>query len=193
MQAHAKSQCVLIGLSLLLIGVVPNRTSGTSKSPDLEAEKQMDIEWGKPTEGVVCAVSTDRKNKRFGFEDPIWVELRTKNTSSKEIKVVQTNLLSAFKLVVIGPDNKPSPLTLYGNRESEFSGAERSVHTIKPGEEDRPERVLLNRYFDMTLPGEYLVSFSRKAILPNQKNPVTVTSNKLRIKNTGELKAQKEK
>ncbi len=181
----SKRQIFVIGFSMLLLGLSINVLQATAKTPKLGTEKNIEIKWGKPTAGVVCAVALKQPSNEHNVDQPIRVNLHIKNTGSKEVGFVITNLLSMLEFHLVGPNKKTVPFTLNGKIENSSTQARCYLKIMKSGAAEVVfNSFWLNHYFDMTLPGTYQVSFKQKISFLDKNNSVTVTviSNKLQIK-----------
>lgn len=172
----------LIVFAAAPLGQIASQSRGDPQNKK-EAKKAM-IEWGPEKDGLRCAVALASKEKIFAAE-PVQVLFLTKNVGAKSAPgITIAHPLAVYTLRVMGPDGKPAPLTSYGRQQKEAAGdGSRGTPNLALGEEDKSE-LLLSRFFDMTLMGDYKVSFSRLVLVNNALVPVT--SNDLTIAVAGE-------
>lgn len=154
--------------------------AGVTKVDAEAKEKSQPTEWGSETEGCRLAVMAD--HEAYRFDQPISLSLVCKNTGGKEIGVTRSTLMRDYRFNVRLPDGKPAPLTLEGKRQAEFPFFMNMLHILKPGDSDTTPVPMLNRLYDMTLRGEYIVTIYRKTRPQGDKQkPVDVMSNVLKI------------
>ena len=140
---------------ILLAGIVNARPS---------AEEDQQVQWGKEVEGSRFGIAPLQPSCRY--DQPVKVRMTIKNVGQEASHVLITDLMHVYRFDVRLPDGKPAPLTLEGNRmmdDTNSTGV--SFHKLEPGE-FHTGRLTLNRYYDMTLLGEYTVTIYRK-VLPS--------------------------
>ncbi len=185
---------IFVVVCFLLLGVSFDTSRVAAETPQSKAKKKIIIKWGKPVEGIVGAVSLKQKSVEHHVDQPIWINLRTKNTSSKNIWLPQDSMLTSYEFHVVDPHGKVLPFTIYGKERNTRSivSTRSPTYILKPQSTYHGDSPFwLNRYFDMTLPGTYQVSFKQDISYLNNKKSVTVTvtSNTLKIKVIEPLKS----
>jgi len=181
--------CVYLVCSILVFGVAPmgqlasQNPGGPAKKKE---EKNSMIEWGPELNGVRCAVALPIKQEKIFAGESVHVLFLTKNFGGKPVSVItERHPLYIFTVSVVGPDEKPAPLTSYGRQQMDGAGrGSRGKGKVAAGEEDK-SGLFLSRIFDMTRQGEYKVSFSR-SIWTADDTRVLVTSNVLTVTVAGE-------
>lgn len=144
------------------------------------AEKRTDINsvnrvarWGSPVVDVVCRAHLKGDETSLSASCPVILYCDTKSLSPDAGEVLYTNPYGVYTLSVTGPDNHLCPMTRYGESvTARVPTSETSWKRLKSCESQRCT-FYLNYLYDMTMPGTYQISFSRKVRTGRQKHVVT--------------------
>jgi hypothetical protein len=134
---------------------------------------------GDVTDGCRLDLSTDKVQYAVG--EPINLHILISNVNRDPIDFFGQDYFS-YMVEVFLPNGDPSPKTLWGDRNvpprkvSEESAGE----TVLPGQTLLDVLDTVNRGFDMTLSGKYVIVVHRSfSIEPDRKKWFEVSSNKL--------------
>jgi len=170
---HKFNQTIIVLTSVLAVSA--------ALSIGMAAEEEEPAVFGAETKGCQFSAATDRPSYRF--DEPIPLRLVLKNVGKEPVTINSTNPLMMYRFDVRGPSGKPVPLTLEGKHQSNlvFSGELVTV-SLDPGRSDVGGIAMLNRYYDMTLLGEYTVTAYRKLVWQKgEQESFEVPSNTLKI------------
>ena len=136
--------------------------------------------WGTAVKGQALSISTEKAAYAPG--KPIVLSVCFKNFGREDVEVVKTAPLGIYRVDVLLPDGKKSPLTLFGTQREDSEGeGSKTIGALKPGEEARVE-LELSRLFDFTVAGKYTVSVERAVWNDGGfSSTVKAVSNKLEI------------
>ena len=162
-----------VGLTSLASADEPTKTA-SQVTPDPNS-----ITWGTEKGGVQCAVELVDPQSTIPADQPVWVRFRTRKVTADETRLFSRNLLT-YQLIVTDAEGKPVPQTRYGTPRPFYPPYQSSGTRTQEWKEGREEvvRICLNRLYDMSRPGKYTISFSRKLGLAD-KSGATVESNTL--------------
>jgi hypothetical protein len=123
--------------------------------------------WGPEADGFRCSVSLEKRTGCYHAGEPIQVTLATKCVGIGQGFLDDANPLLIYDITVLGPDGKRLRFSHGGNRLFERAcvwADGRELHLI-PGAQTRSS-VRLDHLFDLSVPGEYQVSATRRVELP---------------------------
>jgi hypothetical protein len=148
--------------------------------------------------------------KQYQLGEPIYIWSRIKNNS--EYYVVLGEPLSFFGtdyVKIINDNREKAPMTQYGKTRYEIQEKNESELGIGCGifskkgfgmvfsnhyaflrrqaHEKTPSPVLLNNYFDLTIPGKYQITFYRKSFMIGQRYDSPLESNTIILEVTSQL------
>jgi hypothetical protein len=134
--------------------------------------------WGPTVDGVRIRLVTEKADYRPLEPISSVVDFQNLRSSDEEILVA---FKGSYDFEVKGPNGKDCPLTLWG-QDYVYRNTDGEVRTAKPGDVVSEREQVLNRLFDMTLPGNYTVTARRgwTGTDPTKStelvsNPVTIT------------------
>jgi hypothetical protein len=165
----------VLSLVVLLVPEILDAETGSPQLPDAQNQK-----WGKAIEGQAISIATSKTVYTSG--EPIILKINFKNTGHNEVLFVRRLPLAVYDVTVLMPDGTKAPLTLFGTRRfGSRSGGSKIIDSLKPGEQVRSE-IELNRVFDMTIDGKYLVSVQRRVWKDGSlQDALKTTSNQLDV------------
>jgi len=114
--------------------------------------------------------------------EPIILKLSLTNTTSKDVIVVESNPLADYKIDVRDQRGRPVPPTPEGKDllfHSLWVGRRLSVR-LAPGDK-KVETFEINKVYDMSKPGSYTVTGSRRALTDVDKSWVELKSNIVKV------------
>jgi hypothetical protein len=121
---------------------------------------------------------------RYGADEPIYLEMVIRNVNGPVVNIVILEPSADYDVKVVGPAGKDAPPTLYADhakRAADLGLGPIVILQLAPTHE-LPSKMQLNRYFDMTLDGDYTVTVSRKLRpVASTTQPIVVRSNELKI------------
>ena len=166
----SKSTCIWAVVLAFFLYVMAEAGEEPKRVADMKEE------WGEETEGYTISIATDKENYLPG--EMITLSVKLKNMSEGDTKILLVAKFASYQIEVVLPTREQAPLTLYGKKMLEASQSfVRAVVPLKAGEEIGTS-FNLNRFFDMTLSGEYRISVSRKVWeRDNIEKTATVNSN----------------
>lgn len=160
------------------------------KPPKKSANEEfMNREAGPIVEGVQLILQTEES--KFSPYSPILMRISVKNTTDKMLNYVVSHVHRDYEFMVTDEKGEPIPLTRYGQSQLKplFTAGSVGNMDMDPGGEWRDE-IIINRYFDMTLEGVYLIKCIRKRVEKLDKSElVPIVSGVLRVKVDDSLKA----
>jgi hypothetical protein len=156
---------------------LPTCEQGSDEKPLPHAE-------GKTVEektGYTITIKPDKDNYQVG--EKVNLIIIFKNVAKTDGNFISTSPFNGFTIDLSLPEGKPAPQTEYGKLVlPAWGGRSRSSRKMKPGEEVIT-KVHLNRFFDMTLSGEYKIKVScQKKARDGSDNSYRLESNFLSIK-----------
>ena len=134
-----------------------------------------------PTEG--CRLNLDTEKPQFAIGEPIDLRVSLHNVSRDKVRTGSLAYLGC-RIEVLLPNGKPAPLTLWGEKLIHPMWVSAGSNTIElyRGEVWDEELRDLNRAFDMTLSGKYMITVHR--MVTSSSDPeklVDVPSNKIKV------------
>jgi hypothetical protein len=138
------------------------------------------LQQGEENEGLQLSARTSKREYQAG--EDVDLSLVLANVANTDVRVWNTALLRLYQIEMTLPTEKQAPLTLYGERQASSQGS-RGTRILKPGDSMTKSTTALNRLYDMTLPGEYIIVakvclFKRGS----DKETFTLVSNKATVK-----------
>lgn len=169
---------LMVAVSFIALGVAA-AMSGE------EAASKEPIVWGAAKEG--CRLALKASLQQYRIDQPISVAMTLKNDSNNNVKFEVAKILMSYKFDVRLPDGGAAPLTLEGKKQSAGYVGVISRH-LRPGELITEDIPMLNRFYDMTLSGEYTVTAYRRLVLPTggDGKEIEMQSNSIKITVTEE-------
>ena len=129
-------------------------------------------------------ISLDFESEKVDSSEPIVLNVTFENLSDKNVRFAVTNVEALFSIRIENSASEIMPLTRYGQRSFQNEGKEdslmRVIQEIKP-QEKRSFKILLNRLYDMSIPGEYSVTATKTLRLNNDKGAKDVLSNTAKV------------
>lgn len=108
-----------------------------------------------------CVIRLDFAEKKVDSSEPIVLLIEFENLSGRTILLTISDIETIFDIKVEDANSKVMPLTRYGQRKIQGDNVSdqfmRSIQNVKPGEK-KDFKILLNRMYDMSIPGEYSVN-----------------------------------
>ena len=129
------------------------------------ADGDKELEWGKEVEGVRFGIAP--LSPSFRYDQPVILHMTVKNFQKVEIHISSGPYMGIYLFDVRLPNGKPAPLTLEGTRQKNDRVFNVSTSNLAPGE-SHTERIMLNRYYDMTMLGEYTITIQRHVQRPGR-------------------------
>jgi len=145
----------MISCLLILVGIATVSTA-------VDATTRPAV-WGPARRGCRFSLTPDRPSYRF--DQPIRLHLALENTGDKSVEPIESNLMIAYRFDIRRMDGMPVPLTIAGKQQEIAPIVHLRTNTLEPGQLDATVIPMLNRYYDMTLQGEYTVTVYRR-IMP---------------------------
>ena len=113
-----------------------------------------------------CQLAIIPENDSYRFDEPITLRLVFKNTGSEKVAIARktrpAQLTKIYSFEVYLPNGNPAPLTLEGQRQClPLRGQRPKPIYLEPGEKNEDYVPMLNRIYDMTLSGEYIIKAHR--------------------------------
>ena len=166
----------LIGIAILSLTVTNRVVQGQQQTPASQAVPI--VIAGEPKEGFQLSLSMNKSV--FTHKEAVLVTASIKNITSEMLSFAATEPAMDFKVSVKDKHGKALPMTLYGKSRSDGAIFAHYLVELDAGKE--ANYVLqIDRIYDLTLDGIYLVEITRK--VPNIKSDGFVTlSNKFNIK-----------
>ncbi|OPZ73408.1 MAG: hypothetical protein BWY82_01138 [Verrucomicrobia bacterium ADurb.Bin474] len=145
-----------------------------------EGNEATDSNWGEVHAGFRLSLSI--KNHDYERMEPIVAVLVLSNTTDRVLDTVRTSVKDAFKIRITDAQGNPVPVTRYG--DTQLHGRKSSTVApmgVQPGK-TFTEEILVNRLYDLTLPGVYSVEVSRIVADTEAKGWTFVTSNIVQLR-----------
>ena len=145
---------------------------------DQQSENVGAWSWGITERGFQTSVYIS--NKVYAVGESIATSVSLKNTLDRQIPFGLPSTMAIFGLSVLDPDGKPAALTDYGQRQAHMaftgvsSGQLSSHHFLTM-------RYPLDRMFDFTKPGKYLVTARYCIPKSSDTNSVCAISNTVTV------------
>ena len=116
-----------------------------------------------PTQNCVLLLNTAKVKYTVG--ESIMLNMTVENRGKKDVVFMQSWPLITFDIKVALPDGKAAPLTLYGTEQKNATAFifGMTTTTLKPGD-TVVVSLMINRYFDMSLDGDYKVAVSTRVV-----------------------------
>ena len=132
--------------------------------------------FGPVIGGYRIAVKTNKKV--YSLDEKINLIILVKNMAATKTNISTGQPFSSFHFAVLTPGGENASLTTEGEQEStNLMGGSEFVAIMKPGFEQH-EELILNDFYDMTVPGKYTIKVSRSFHKRDHSEQyVTVTSN----------------
>jgi hypothetical protein len=145
-----------------------------------EKDKEIRRVWGKPVGGQAISITTEKVV--YAPEEAIILEINFKNIGHEDVRVIEESPLEMYKLIVLLPNGKEAPFTLYGKNANEnWRDGSKAIFVLKPGMQRRVT-FMLSRLFDFSLAGKYSVSVKRDVFKYEKVESISeAISNKLEI------------
>jgi hypothetical protein len=139
----------------------------------LSGAKQEDgINWGSSVEGCRLSLSADKTQYHAG--EPVNLRVVLQNQDRNELRTFQGEFFP-YRVEIYLPNNDEAPLTLWGRMVTRTREQASNVGIILPrGESHADDLIALNRMYDMTLDGKYVIFVHRT--LPSESDPHAWTS-----------------
>lgn len=147
---------------------------------------------GPVTDGCQFSLSSSKVTYRYDQSVPLRFEI--KNVNVESVGMSRDHLFDMYRFDVRLPDGEPAPLTLYGKllNQRPFFGSSVFIN-LDRGMTDTHELSAINRIYDMTLEGEYMITVYRKNFSVNGTVMKTeVASNELKVVVSLDLEQQDE-
>ena len=165
---------IILGATVLSVAdhakASENSKQTTSRSPA--------VTWGTENGGIRCSIDVADGKLQCAADEPIWIRCRTRKVSDDKATIVSRGA-SVYSVTVTNQEGESVPKTRYGTPRSFRPSSGTATQEWEVGREE-VMKIHLNRLFDMTRPGKYRVSFSRKLILPDGST-AQVESNSLTV------------
>jgi hypothetical protein len=110
--------------------------------------------WGPTVDGVRIRLVTEKTDYRPLEPISSVVDFQNLRSSDEDILVA---FKGSYDFTVKGPNGKDCPLTLWG-QDYVYRNTDGELKTAKPGDVVSEREQVLNRLFDMTLPGNYTLT-----------------------------------
>ena len=151
---------------LLMIGpFIQSGRSGEMAEPN----------WGPEHAGFMLSLSLEKQGDDYMY--PLYAILVLSNTTDQVLETVRTPIKNSYKIHITASDGTSIPLTKYGQQQmrDDFNTTVQPIG-IQPGKVFT-EKILLNRWYDLSAKGTYSVEISRIVADPVVKGWTYVTSN----------------
>jgi hypothetical protein len=119
----------------------------------------------------------------FKVGDAVELIVKMKNNSRQVLHYALTNPAFNYRLIVLGEDGNPVPETenfrkMKEGAKDRFASGRNILVTLKP-QETQQDTIQVNYLYDMSKPGEYIVSLERD--MPPELGKGVVQSNTIKI------------
>lgn len=154
---------------------------GCSMSTKEGRNKMDDIQWGKPTEDLAISISVTEPI--YGPDQAIVLNIAMKNVGKTPVPIVVRSSWIDYSTRAWFEGRTEIPKTPYALRMIKAAAVgRRATRELMTGEVVT-ESLELNKAYDMTRPGTYVVIVTRETYQKGKLNHfATVTSNELTIK-----------
>lgn len=142
------------------------------------------LKWGTEKGGVQCAVELVEMKSQIPADGPVWIRCHTRKNSTDETRLLSRGLLT-YQLTITDAEGKAVPQTRYGTPRPFAPPYRVSGTRTQEWDQGREHavKIHLNRLYDLSRPGKYTISFSRKIVL-NDGTATEVESNSLIVEIT---------
>jgi len=173
-------------LSLLVLTACAQRgTNGNTCAVvgppfDQREKNNMAIEdkfWGDPVEG--CRLSLGPPDLKIKGGQPVDVTLTFRNDGTNAVGFTKGSIWLDYEFTLLY-ENRPAPLTRFGERMLNMPVAALTVAWIEPSER-ATSTSLVSRLYDMTEPGRYVLEASKRLMHRSEAGFITVVSNDITI------------
>lgn len=165
--------------AIVIVMLVSVLGTATAVFGDSRRDGQPPAESGATREGCRLSAAADRSSYAFG--QPIIIRLTTENAGTKAVSVFWSYPMEVYRFEIRNADGKTVPLTLEGERLASLGGFSMAVVPLEPGDPKVDVVPMLNRWYDMTLQGDYTVVVHRRVLMPGASKPIELGSNTLKI------------
>ena len=188
MNFHGRLMCAFL-YGMMVIGLVacPARADFINLIGDKEclncdvsSNEAKARQWGPTTRGLTLSISISNATCLVG--EPIIASVAMRNVTNTPSVFPLTFPLTCFALSAVDASEAAVPLTDYAQRFLLGTGG---INTMKWGlkpNEALKLRYPLNRAYDLTKPGEYLVTARYLIFSPRTTNSVYLISNTVTVK-----------
>jgi len=108
-----------------------------------------------------CRVSLNVDKVKYDFGEPINIGATVQNVSREKLWVEGNQLRFPYRFEIYGPNSDETPLTLWGNKRMKVHSGSLATELLSKGEKRSDTFSMLNRTFDMSLPGKYAIVVHR--------------------------------
>ena len=166
----------MLGASLLLLQLLLGSTCITSEHEKKQRTVDMsDMPWGPTVDGWRLSVSLDKT--QFFQGTRIVATIVFQNLATQPRSIGGHGVDFDYELDCRNQQETRIPFTLFGKRMLENRGEGKATGgVLEPGDRIVAE-IILSRHLDLTLPGRYAITVSRKAIAGAPDHETVVTSN----------------
>ena len=139
------------------------------------SEDIMATNWGAENAGFKLSLSFEQQSAEYIY--PINAVLVLSNATDQVLQTIRAPIKKAYRILVTDIDGTSIPLTKYGQQQmrDDFNTTVQPIG-IQPGKVFT-EKILLNRWYDLSAKGTYSVEISRIVADPVVKGWTYVTSN----------------
>lgn len=165
-------------LLVLIVQLTAGLINGGVRMPQREAHASNNL--GAVFEGVQLTLRSSTRAVPVG--NPLWVSLKVKNVSKRPQTLVVTDPEKLYSFTVKKANGGNVPLTEYGKRVREASeDSYGKAYVVFKPEQERTDQILINRIYDMGLPGRYLITAKRLVFKQDGKGAVEASSNTFEV------------
>jgi hypothetical protein len=123
--------------------------------------------WGPISEGCRIGLSTDKLVYEFG--ESVDVSALVENVDRDKLEVEGSQARFPYEIELYGPNSDEVPLTLWGKQLMKSHFGSRAFDSLSRGQIRTDTFSTLNRTFDMTLNGKYILIIHRR--VPSDLDP----------------------
>ena len=138
----------------------------------------VDVENAK--EKYFLSIKTEKE--QYKPCESIYIDITLTNNSEKLLTIYETSNEKDYKVIVTDDKGKEINLTQYGENLKELVIHHRMVVTKISTKESTRCRILINRLYDMTLSGEYVIKVKRSAENIDGTDLIELESNTIKLK-----------
>jgi hypothetical protein len=141
------------------------------REPATEADVSDRRMWGKTVEGLSLSIIT--KKNEYASGETIVLNVLLKNAGKKNVLLIEERPLWSYRPTVLGPDGKKRPIIINGKTvaEDDLGSISSMGMVLKPGE-IRCVEFVMNKLYDFSRSGKYIVSVRRLHFAPAAHSPV---------------------
>lgn len=146
------------------------------------SQNEAQFNWGPTVEG--CRLSLMSEKAQYEIGEPVIINVVLQNQDREKL-AVSVSQPFPYRVELYLPNNDEAPLTLWGhsmNRKLLIELGSSVASVLYRGDSKSPDSLMLNREFDMTLDGRYLLIVHKT--VPSETDPnawIDVSSNKVVI------------